>query len=124
MAERLVVDVAAQLAVSLFREADEWAAKGDVANAAAALRLARSQLVVLGLDSRTAAKAWAERRVALTTDELTVRAADAEAARLEETARMAAKAETEALVAKLAKGEATVLETQQALAMVLGGRKT
>lgn len=123
MADRVVVDVGAQLAVSLFREADEWAAKGDNENAAAALRLARSQLAVAGMDSRAAAEAWAERQVALTAAQLAVQTADIAAAESAATARATAAAAKEALVAKLTAGTATTLEVQQTLATLLGGGK-
>lgn len=123
MADRVVVDVGAQLAVSLFREADAWAAKGDSANAEAALRLARSQLVVSGMDSRAAAEAYAERQVALTAAQLAIREADIAAAAAAATARATAAAAKDALVVKLTAGTATSLEVQQALATLLGGGK-
>lgn len=115
------VNVAAQLAVSLFREADEWAAKGDAANAQQALAAARSQLIQSGIDSREAAEMLASEQVPFTAEEETQRDADeAEAARVE-AAREAATVERAALVEKLAAGEATSLEVQQALATLIGG---
>lgn len=121
MADRLVVNCDAQLAASLFREADEWAAKGDALNEQKALDAARAQLELAGLDSREVAEAKACERVPLTAAERAERtrdAADAVARFAEQ--QVAAQAEG-ALRAKLAAGTASPAEVQQAIVRLLGG---
>lgn len=117
--EHMRVDVGAQLAVSLFREADEWAAKGDAANAQKALAAARSQLERAGMDSREAAEARAAERVPFTAKEEARADKDAAAAAAQQAADAQAAAERKLLVNKLAAGKATTVETQAALALLL-----
>lgn len=74
------INVGAQLAASLFREADEWRAKGDLANEQKALDAARAQLEVAGLPSQEAAEAKAAESVPFTSQEETLRDADEAAA--------------------------------------------
>lgn len=118
--EHLRVDVGAQLAVSLFREADEWAAKGEPVNARKALAAARSQLAQSGMDSREAAEAKAEERVPFTAKE--EKQADADQAEAVKQAAIveAARVERAALVVRLTAGKASPAEVQQALARLIG----
>ena len=80
MADRIVVNCDAQLAVALFREAAEWAAKGDLVNEQKALDAARAQLELAGIVSQEAAEAWAEESVPLTPEEEAQAVVDAAAA--------------------------------------------
>jgi hypothetical protein len=121
MADRVVVNCDAQLAAALFREADEWRAKGDLVNEQAALDTARSQLEAAGLDSREAAEAKAVERVPLTAAEKQQQDADAVEAANRAEAEAAAQEERRQLVDKLTSGRATATEVQQALATLLGG---
>lgn len=135
MAERLVVDVGAQLAASLFREADAWEAKDDLLNAEKARDAARAQLQLAGLPSRGAADADAEKRVPLTAAETTQQTADntASAQAVAEKAAAAAVADTLrttlrdkraralTLADKLDANTATAVEQREALALALRG---
>lgn len=115
------VNVSAQLAASLFREADEWAAKGEPENEQKALDAARSQLAQSGIDSREAAEMCAEERVPFTVKEEKQADADQAEAAVQATVAEAGRVERAALVTKLTAGDATAAEVQQALARLLGG---
>ena len=121
MANKLVVNVAAQIAASIFAEADEWAKKGHSENEQKALDAARAQLKLAGLDSREAAEMKACELVPLTAKEEEQHAQD----KVDATARaqtLGAKiVERKALLSKLQVGEASPAEVQQALAKLLGG---
>lgn len=114
-------NVAAQLAVSLFREADEWEAKGDAENARKARDAAQGQLVAAGIDSREAAEMHASERVPFTADEEAQRDADEAASAAASAESDAAAAERQALLDKLNAGTATNAEIQRALVLALGG---
>lgn len=88
-AHRQVINCDAQLAASLFREADQWRARGDRVNEQKALDAARAQLVLAGIDSREAAEAKAEELIPLTAAEETQRQADQDAAAAVATAQAA-----------------------------------
>lgn len=64
MADSLVVNVTAQLAAGIFREADRLRERGDDRRAAATEREAERLLASAGIGSRTEAEAKAEQRVA------------------------------------------------------------
>lgn len=115
------INVAAQVAVSLFREADEWAAKGDLGNEQKALDAARAQLELVGIGSREEAQEMASERVPFTAKEETQADLDAAAAADAQAAAAAALVAQKALTTKLSAGTATDLEVQKALARLLGG---
>src|SRR3990167_4760539 len=115
------VNVAAQLAVAIFREADEWEAKGNQANAQRALAAARSQLVRAGMDSRDAAEALASESVPFTPAEETKRNKEEIVAGIVAAEREAAELERQKLIDKLTTGTASGTEVQQALVRLLGG---
>lgn len=66
MADSLVVNVAAQLAAGIFREADRLRERGDVRRAVATEREAERLLASAGVKDRAEAEASAERRVRTT----------------------------------------------------------
>lgn len=135
MADRLVVNCDAQLAAALFREADEWRARGDLANEQKALGAARAQLELAGIDTREAAEAMAEERVAFTPQEAAqasvdaaalVAAAAAEAVLTANAGTIGASLEQKrsralALADKLDANTATPAEQREALALCLRG---
>lgn len=123
MAEHLVVDVSAQIAVALFREADEWRARGDLVNEQKALDAARAQLELAGLDAREAAEARAEERVALTASEVAACEADAEAAAQTAQTAAAASANESTLRDRVAAALATLTAAQENWATLTAAQK-
>lgn len=115
------VNVSAQLAVAFFREAEEWRAKGDLENEQKALEAGYALLEREGIGSPEEARQRASERVPYTAAEEAQAATDATAAATKAAADAEAAVSRAALVTKLKAGSATDLETQQALAQLLGG---
>lgn len=121
MAEKMVINVSAQLAKSLLAEVAELEQEGGALalRRAQAIRVQAERLMVeQGIEDPDVD---AELLVPFTARETAQAEKDATAAAIARAAADAAAAARAALVTKLTDGTATDLETQQALAKLLGG---